>query len=347
MSNPCRALVDRKELRKALSLIRPAASPHVRLEGHKNRLRLATANDECWLETDAAGEVSNDFRLCTPVVPLAVKVNKVPAWIDRVELELEGETLRVDGHTFLTYPLDRFPTRPKTPDLIDTLDLVAPLRSVLYATTTDETRHHLNGVYLERGSLTATDGHRLAHARIPELALPCPQTLPALWCRALLRAAPDKVALQSGAFGSLLTAVCGALRLTAQGLGGEFPPYRNVMPDRGAARARVEFTRGELTDAIRHARQVVGEDPNYRIELVAGPAFLITVHAGDASYPVHATVTGRRSALHVNAHYLLEALEALPGPALTLYIPDNSKRLPIEIVSADENTSAVIMPLMR
>lgn len=195
-------LVNRKELRKALPILKAATSrlktmpilQCVRIQSVGRGGLVLVATD---LEVAARvtlkghGDGTAIASVCIPAKALCAAIPGGKA-ATMVHLEtLPDNQLKVDGVTLQGQAADEFPTPPEVGNTdrcegFPAAEMRDVLSRVSYAASRDETRYNLNGVLAEPlngaslGGLrfVATDGHRLAMAR-PEIACAFPFRLDA------------------------------------------------------------------------------------------------------------------------------------------------------------------------
>ncbi len=281
-----------------------------------------------------------------------------------VSLELEeGSRVRIDSgearFSLLSIPPEEYPTLP-SPDGVTFVELESPLLgsmidSTLYATSTDETRYNLNGVFMELNAegrlvFVATNGHRLAKI---EKAPPRPVAflkkgiiVPRKGVneiRKLCEETEDSVEMGLGD-GFLLVRRPGQL-LSCRLIDGEFPDYRQVIPEGYQIRVLVE--RERLIHAVRRISLVAQErSGGFRLALDDGQ---MELHAqnpdlGEATERIPIEYQGDRFETGFNARYMLDALAATASKELVLDLRD--ELTPAQIRPADSpDQVSVIMPM--
>lgn len=246
---------------------------------------------------------------------------------------------------------------------IEAGELARLLRLAASAMSTEETRYHLSGVYLERaeedgGALraVATDGHRMtvADAPLPRGAetlrgMILPRSAVGVMRRLLERVAPEQPAR---------VAICGEARrlglrvgeagLTLKAIDGKFPDYRRVLPSDDAKPAQtLTFDAARLRRAAAALTRAFGRSERPALALRAadaGDAALIEADRDEerAALLLPAQATGAPQSVGVNPRHLLDALRQARGSA-TLRV--TGPREPLEIVREDDAAlRQVIMP---
>ncbi len=281
-----------------------------------------------------------------------------------VSLELEDASrvrIQCGGARFslLAIPPEEYPSLP-SPDGVSFVELEASLLasmidSTLYATSTDETRYNLNGVYMEldgdgRVVFVATNGHRLAKI---DKAPPRPVAflekgiiVPRKGVneiRKLCDETEDSVEMGLGE-GFLLVRKPGQL-LSCRLIDGEFPDYRQVIPKGHQIRVVVE--RDRLIHAVRRIALVAHErSGGFRLALDDGQ---LELHAqnpdlGEATERLPVEYQGDRFETGFNARYLLEAVSATASKEIVLELRDELTPAQIRPVDSPDQVG-VIMPM--
>lgn len=282
---------------------------------------------------------------------------------DEVSLEIEdGSRVRIEAgqarFSLLSIAPEEYPTLPGADGVgfvsIESGLLADMIDSTLYATSTDETRYNLNGVYMEadEGALVfvATNGHRLARiAKTP----PEPVTfldkgiiVPRKGVAEIRKLCEDtESALEVGlGEGFLLVRAPGQL-LSCRLIDGEFPDYRQVIPS--SHQIRVVVGREHLLHAVRRIALVAHERAGgFRLALEDGQ---MELHAqnpdlGEARELLPIEYTGDRFETGFNARYLQDAISATRSKELVLELRD--ELTPAQLRPADDpDLLSVIMPM--
>jgi DNA polymerase III sliding clamp (beta) subunit (PCNA family) len=247
---------------------------------------------------------------------------------------------------------DVFPLAPSSADLpiatyYDAKDLASCLDFVLPASSTDETRPHLNSVCFENEKLLTTDGHRL-HAAETKVSLNGNRVLSRNHAF-VLRAMCDCPLIKQHVAVQLRDKTCAsggvfyfnsvAVVFTAQMLDVEFPPWNQVVPkidDVYTMKTKLFVT------AVKNAP--VGSDRSAGIQLVVNGTVKVEVRTNDRQSsvevkPLHCA--DRNVTICLCARYLKEAIDT---PDETLTVQVNGKLDPV-VVRHGRGSFAVLMPM--
>ena len=253
---------------------------------------------------------------------------------------------------------------PTLPDFASdrTFSVSAPVLSsmierTLYAASTDETRYNLNGVQLEvlpesgKIRMVATDGHRLAiidrtlteESDRVQSGVIIPRKGIAELKRLVDEDDADQIELAFEENSGL--ARKGDVALAISLIEGEFPNYRQVIPDQPGVQLTIP------SDLLVHSLRrvsVLSTDRGspVKFELTSGQMTLScsSPDLGEARDEVDVDYDGDPVLFGFNAAYLLDALLASHAKEIRLSIQDDLS--PARIVPTDDDdTLAVVMPM--
>lgn len=256
---------------------------------------------------------------------------------------------------------EEYPTLPEfTPGKTVTLQaavLSTMIERTMYATSLDETRYNLNGVYFEvlpdggKIRMVATDGHRLAFVDRnvgPEVeGLASGVIVPRKGLAELKRLVDEEDAdeIELAFEGSNGLARKGDVLLVMRLIEGEFPNYRQVVPKSIGRRLTVPTE--PLSHALRRVALLSAERSRaVRLQLAEGR---ITVSSsnpdlGEAQEELDVDYSGDELAIGFNAKYLLEALGVSHSKEIELGLQDEMAPMQIR-PTEDPDALAIIMPM--
>lgn len=227
----------------------------------------------------------------------------------------------------------------------------------MYATSLDETRYNLNGVYFEvlpetgKIRMVATDGHRLSYVDRgvgPALeGLTSGVIIPRKGLAELKRLVDEEDAdeIELAFEGSNGLARKGEVTLVMRLIEGEFPNYRAVVPKSAAHRLIVG------ADPLRHALRRVAilsteRSRAVRVQVGGGRLTMSSSNPelGEAQEELDVDYSGPVLKLGFNAGYLQEALVATRAKEVEIAFQDETS--PIQLrPTDDDDTLAIIMPM--
>lgn len=353
---------DRDSLSEALQTVQRAVSSRPGIPALAGVL-MGVAGEELSLATT---DLEVSARLVLPVQVREEGVALVPAKLladtvksfdpAPVEFEAEGGQARIACHnyegTLRCLPAEDFPALQEpsgTKVTVKGSELSEAISQVARAASHDEARPILTGVLLEVSreglTLVATDSYRLAvrelrataegetKALVPERAL-------AEVGRAA--AGDDKAEAELSIDHNQVAFRAGALTLTSRLIEGEFPNYRQLLPER--YENRLESSRTQLLDAVRRVGILAREAP-VRLEFNALGVRLTSSSPdlGGAVESVEASYEGEDLVAAFNPGYLMDGLNAVAGDRVRLEILDGLK--PAVIRGEDEAFVYLAMPV--
>jgi DNA polymerase III subunit beta len=268
----------------------------------------------------------------------------------KVEVAIEEDEVKISGgrSQFGVRPLslDDYPRLTTPASSAVTLDAAAfgdALRQVVRAASTDEARPILTGVLLAAENdglrLVATDSYRLAVRDLPGVSVLGADQHVLVPARALnelqrLLGAGGEVTLRLGERDA--TFEVGGTRLTTRLIEGQFPNYRQLIPQSHPNSLTVE--REPLLEAIRRVKILARDATPVRLRISADSVQLtaITQDVGNASEEIDATATGTDLTVAFNPDYLAAGVEALSTDQVVLSTIDGLKPAIVRGLDSDD-----------
>ncbi len=221
---------------------------------------------------------------------------------------------------------------------------------VARAASRDEARPVLTGVLLEVSregvTLVATDSYRLAVRDL--VATSAGEAKAIVPERALSEAGRAAQTIEKGeveAFvdDSQVSFQTGALTLTSRLIEGEFPNYRQLLPERYESRLTV--SRQQLIDAVRRVGLLARENSPVRLEFNALGVKLSSSSpdVGQAVEAVEARYEGEDVTAAFNPGYLADGLSAATGESVRLEVRDGLK--PGVVRGESDEFTYLVMPV--
>lgn len=264
-------------------------------------------------------------------------VRSLPA--GKVEFEVADDDVHLSGgrsqFTVRPLSLDDYPKLAAPTASTVTLpaaEFGESLRQVVRAASTDEARPILTGVLLaaeEDGlRMVATDSYRLAVRDLPgQQALSAGQKVlvpgRALGELQRLVGGGTDVVMRLGERDA--TFEVGTTRLTTRLIDGEFPNYRQLIPNEQPNALTVG--REAFLEAIRRVKILARESTPVRLGMGGDTLKLsaITQDVGNASEELDAHYEGSELLVAFNPDYLMSGVEACEGDEVTLYTRDAAR----------------------
>jgi len=335
-----------------------------RKEKNSGVLELAATDLEIGIRSVHEADVNKAGGLTVSAKKFFEIVRELPD--EPVQLEVAKEaylTITCGRATFSVAgnAAEEYPTLPsfsaKGTVSVSPLVLSDMIERTVYAASTDETRYNLNGVYLEslpdtgKIRMVATDGHRLAYVDrelgvkldgfsqgviIPRKAL------------AELKRLLDEDAgedLELGFEGNSGLARLGPVTLVMRLIEGEFPNYRQVIPDEIVHTVTIS-TEG-LVRSLRRVVLLSNERSRaVKLELRENEICLTSNNPdlGEAQDVLDIDFAGEGISIAFNARYLLDCLAVVKAKEIRLALKDPLS--PTRVSPADDDdVLAVVMPM--
>ena len=227
-------------------------------------------------------------------------------------------------------------------------ELLSALNKTVFASSTDETRAHMAGVYLEPTRVgfvaVATDGTRLAKYESKQAIVSKPAIIPRRTCQELVKLLQDKSegVTKIGFDSSRIIVSRGAVLFVGKQIDAVFPDYQQILPNTKAP-TQVTLLRSELKDAIGRLVQIGADGVKFS---VTQGAAILSADNGDktASDEVGADVKGKGLDIGFSTALMLELLSASSATEVTLGLTDETSPIVISPV-AEDNYIGILMPM--
>lgn len=231
--------------------------------------------------------------------------------------------------------------------------LAETVERVARAASRDEVRPILTGILVtvEGSNLTmvATDSYRLSvkHTELDgEPARPLEANVPARAMRELARIVTQtgveeiEIALP----GNQIVFRAGSYVLTSRLIEGQFPSYRQLLPD--SFDHEVRLPRTDLLDVTRRIRHLAQRNAPLRLGLASGELTVSaeTPEVGDASEAMPCSFEGEEMVIAFNPQFFLEGVESVEGEELVLKLT-SPLRPGLLQQAGDESFSYLVMPI--
>ncbi len=364
--------IEREELLRGLGRIQSIVERRGTLPILANALIRADENGVTLAATDLEVGVTSTHiaEVSTPGAATlgAKKLYEIVRELEEseVSLAIEDESrVRVEcgpaRFTLLAISPEEYPTIPGA-DGVEFLEIEASLLSemierTLYATSTDETRYNLNGVYMEladegRLRFVATDGHRLAMVdktpQAPVGFLEQGIIVPRKGVSEIHRLCEETDgAVEVGLGDGFLIVRRPDLVLSCRLIDGEFVNYRQVLP--ADPKIRLVLERERLLHAVRRVALMTHERSRaLQLVLDSGELELSTTNPdlGEAREVLPVDYRGDRFETGFNARYMQDALTAMGSKEVSMEFVD--ELTPALLRPADDpDQLAIVMPMRQ
>ncbi|HBK79560.1 MAG TPA: DNA polymerase III subunit beta [Nitrospinae bacterium] len=245
-----------------------------------------------------------------------------------VRMTCERSNFRFPG-----LPPSDFPSVPEpggTPQKISAKVFGDMIRKTMFAISQDETRYTYNGVFMESEGdvlrLVATDGHRLAMIERPNAGAEFKEGV-IIHKKALgelvklLSETGEDVEIYLDENHVIFT--LGTIELSARLIDGDFPKYRQVIPEDN--KCRIITDRDNLLRALRRVSLLSNETKMVKFVFTPGQLILTTngSDAGEAEEILESDYSGEELTIGFNARYCLDVLGILEDQSICFELKDS------------------------
>ena len=326
------------------------------IEVEEGRLTLAATDMEVSLRATVAGDVTGQGKVVVPGRLLADLIRLLPD--DRVSLSYEAGdgVLVVSSGSYSSrvnvFSAEDFPRLPALDIPLHTIDagaLLGTIEKVARAASRDESRPVLTGILVHfEGSqlvMAATDSYRLS-VKETELSESGPELeaiIPARALQELARLAAGNDTVELGVHENHVVFSTGDVWLTSRRIDGQFPNYKQLLPETFEAELTVE--REPLLEVVRRASVLAQRNQPLRLGFADGELTVSaqTQDVGEARESLPVGYTGELLEIGFNPDFLRDGLEAVAGDTVELKLINPLR--PAVIASPDERFWYLIMPI--
>jgi DNA polymerase-3 subunit beta len=305
---------------------------NVLIETERGEIRVTATDLEVGVRGRLQGEVTQEGAITLNAKKLYEIVREAPEEnLELKRLDNDWVELRSGKSIFKIVGMDsrEFPQFP-----VFTADQLLPIpagvlaemiEKTLFAVSTDETRHNLNGVFVEerepgKPCMVATDGHRLAliERSIGTLGLKKGVILPRKGLAELRKVLEEtkEGVVSIGIRENMALIVREPVELFMRLIDADFPDYTKVVPKENPYGLKVP--QGALLQALRRVSILSNERyKGIKLDVKEGKMTVSATNPdlGEAVEEVEVDYQGRGLALGFNARYLIEVLGVLGDAA--------------------------------
>jgi DNA polymerase III subunit beta len=256
---------------------------------------------------------------------------------------------------------DNFPKEPSADDAksftIKSTGLVTAINKSIFATSTDDLRPAMTGVFFELGkksiSFVATDAHRLVKYTRTDVSCPAEDSfiVPRKPLNLLKTALPDNDDELTVSYSdNHLFVVHGGTELVCRLIDARFPDYKVVIPKDNPYKMNV--SRSDFQSALRRVSVFSNKSTNQVALTITGNELQLASQDVDFSFEgnerMACTYDGEDLAIAFNAKFLIEMLNAAETADVVVELSTSNRAgiLKPSEQNADENLLMLVMPLM-
>lgn len=355
---------DRDALSAGLATVSRATSTRgsvqvlsgVLVQAREGRVTLAATDLEVSLRASVPGDVEGEGEVVVPGKLLTDLVRLLPE--PTVTLSHDAGTgvvtVRSGSHTsrLSVFAAEDFPRLPETDVAVQTISagaLLETVEKVARAASRDESRPVLTGILVRfedsRLVMAATDSYRLAVKETPlaEAGPPLDAIIPARALQEVVRLAGAAEEVRLGVHENHVVFGLGDVWLTSRRIDGQFPNYRQLLPETFEAQATIP--RGAMLDVVRRAAVLAQRGTPLRLRFSEGELAVSaqTQDVGEAHETLAIEYSGEPLEIGFNPEFLREGLEAVGTESVRLELINPLR--PGLIASPDEGFWYLIMPI--
>jgi DNA polymerase-3 subunit beta len=332
---------------------------NILIKTDQGRVRLSSTNLEIGVNTWVGGKIEQEGSLTVPARLINDYINNLPT--DKVTLENKDNTLSVESENYKTsikgLSADDFPLIPQVADeafaKIDGAELRDALSETIWAAAQNETQPEISGVFMafeeDKIRIAATDRYRLAE-RTAALKIPVRESREVI---IPFRTISELYKILSGGTGDVdvyfsdtqVLFKFDETELISRLIDGQYPDYRQIIPK--DFKTDAVFKREDLLHAIKATALFASESNNIQLEVSESEGITVAASsaaAGENTTKVQAKVTGPDNSAIFNYRYLLDCLNNLSEPGVTLKLISDASPAMI-VPEGRTNYRYIVMPI--
>ncbi len=357
--------VTQENLNKALNSVSRVASSrstlpilaNVLIKTDNNLLTVSATNLNIAITHSIGAKVTTKGSITVPAKLMQEFISSLPNGI--INLELNGTKLKLEtdkyNSTINGIISEDYPIMPsinnKNTWKISSLTLKEALSQVIFTASSDETRPILTGILFSVINnnlyLVATDSYRLAEKKVIKLDHEMNLLIPASSMHDLLRILPDNDTEVLITYDeNQIKFKINEIELLTRLLNGTYPDYKQLIPKQFSTSAVLK--KSDLLNVVKVSSLFARENAgSIKIEVNKEDSTLsvksIASQIGENTASAEARINNSGE-ITINARYLLEALNAIPGE--TVEFSFNGKLEPTIIKDPKKTDyNHIIMPL--
>ena len=333
-------------------------------EVDKNKLTVVATDLETVMRVQLEIEARETGRVCIPARILMDSLKNIADQpltftIDKnygVEITSDNGKYKVMGEN-----PDNFPKEPAADDTssftISAAALITAINKTLFATSNDDLRPAMTGVFFELDKkgiqFVATDAHRLVRYRRTDVSAPKADTFivprkPLTLLKGAIPVNEDELTLSYNS--NHLFVKHGTTQMSCRLIDARFPDYRVVIPADNPYRLTVG--KSDFQSALRRVSIFSNKSTNQVALNISGSELQLTAQDIDFSFEgnerMKCQYNGEDLVIAFNAKFLIEMLNAADSDEVNLELSTATKAGLIKPSEQDENEDLLmlVMPLM-
>jgi len=362
-------IFEKEELSKSMQMIGNVAASRNTLPILSNvlvrtvgdQIQLAATDLEVGIRSVVNGEIVTPGSITIPAKKLADIVRELPEPAkvrmavlanDRVEIECEMAKFRIVG-----LGGDEFPSMPELGDTFLTVNsevLGKMIQKTIFAVSTEETRHFLNGVHFSAGPdsvrMVATDGKRLAVAsqrQTEAIKKKISIIVPTKTMSNILRIFTDSQDVKVALLENQVVFATETITLVSRLIEGEYPDYEAVIAPVMNNEINMVASTEHLLSVIRRVSLLANpRTPSVKMEFKNNDLSVSanTPELGEAQEQMQVRSEGGSVEIAFNARFLMDVLRNIETAEVVFKLRDSLSPALITPFEED-NYMCVVMPM--
>ncbi len=333
-------------------------------EVEKNKLTVVATDLETVMRVQLDVEAKDSGKVCIPARILLDSLKNIPEQpltfnIDKnfgIEITSDSGKYKVMGEN-----PDNFPKEPVADDTTTftatATALVTAINKTLFATSSDDLRPAMTGVFFELDKkgmqCVATDAHRLVRYKRTDIKCPKADSFiaPRKPLNLLKAAIPDNEDEITISYNSNhLFVTHGSTRMSCRLIDARFPDYKVVIPTDNPY--KLTINKSDFQSALRRVSVFSNKSTNQVALSISGSELQLAAQDVDFSFEgnerMKCQYTGEDMMIAFNARFLIEMLNATDAGEVVIELSTPTKAGIIKPSEQDENEELLmlVMPLM-
>jgi DNA polymerase-3 subunit beta len=333
-------------------------------EVEKNKLSVIATDLETVMRIQLDIEAKESGKVCIPARILMDSLKNLPDQpltfnIDKnsgIEITSDSGKYKVMGET-----ADNFPKEPTADDTtsfkMTASALVTAINKTLFATSNDDLRPAMTGVFFELDKkglqFVATDAHRLVRYKRKDVSCPKNDSFivprkPLNLLKAAIPANDDEITINYN--NNHLFVKHGSTQMSCRLIDARFPDYKVVIPSDNPYKLTVN--RNDFQSALRRVSVFSNKSTNQVALNITGSELQLAAQDVDFSFEgnerMKCQYNGEDLMIAFNARFLIEMLSATDSDEVNMELSTPTKAGLLKPVEQDENEDLLmlVMPLM-
>jgi DNA polymerase-3 subunit beta len=332
---------------------------NILIKTDQGRIKLSSTNLEIGVNTWIGGKIEEEGSLTVPARLINEYINNLPSEI--VTITSKDTVLNLESDNYNTnirgLSADDFPLIPQVTEepysKIDSAEFRDALSETIWAAANNETQPEISGVFLgfddAKLSIAATDRYRLAE-RVAILKEPVRSSkeviVPSRTINELYKIlSTGKGDVEIYFSESQVLFKFEETELISRLIDGQYPPYKEIIPKE--FNSEITANRDEFIHALKATALFASDSNNIHIQATPGEGIKVTASsaaAGENITTIKAEVKGQENSAIFNYKYILDCLNNLKEPQVTLKMINDATAAML-VPTQRDNYTYIVMPI--